>query len=553
MDNRELKIAALGGMQEIGKNMYVYEYGDDIIVVDVGVKFPTEDQLGIDLVIPDTTYLQQNREKIRGFIVTHGHEDHIGALPFVLKDFPEVPIYGSNITTALIMAKLKNNNMKHSNIHNVRSQQVIELGEFKVRFFTVCHSIAGAYGLGITTPVGTVVHTGDFKIDHTPIDSERTDLVELARMGREGVLCLLADSTNAEREGYTASEKIVGMSFDKYFKDWKSRIFIATFSSNIHRLQQIVDTAQKYGRKICFAGRSMVNVKEVSIELGYLKLPEGMEVNIDKVDKLPDDQIVIVTTGSQGENMSGLVRMATNEHKSLDIRKGDMVIVSATPIPGNEKYVSRVVDQLYRKGAIVVGDDLADVHVSGHAKQEELKLIQSLVQPKYFIPMHGEYRMLIKHALLGEEMGVKPENIFILDNGERIEFCKNGTAKRIDNIHTGEIMIDGSGIGDVGNIVLRDRRFLSQDGIFIVVVGIDKKKGIITSGPDVISRGFIYVRESEEMINEAKLVVTKALNAKMEQGMGEWSDLKNAVRNSLRDYLYKETKRNPMILPIIVE
>ena len=552
MKNAKLRIIPLGGVEEIGKNMYAYEYGDDIIVVDCGVAFPTEDMLGIDLVIPDVTYLEKNKNKLKGFVITHGHEDHIGGIPYIIQNFPDVPIYGSNITTALIKIKLKSMGIKHKNMHNVKAKQVIELGEFTIKFINVCHSIAGAFALGITTPVGTVIHTGDFKIDYTPIDGETTDLNEIARFGSEGVLCLLSDSTNAEREGFTQTERIVGSSFDKYFQQDVGRIFIATFSSNIHRLQQIVDSACKYGRKVCFAGRSMLNVKEVSIELGYLKIPDGVEVGFNDLNKLRDNELVVVTTGSQGESMSGLVRMATNEHKKLEIKEGDIVIVSATPIPGNEKFVGRVTNELHRKGAIVVNDDLADVHVSGHAKQEELKLMLSLVKPKYFMPVHGEYRHMAKHAELGRQLGVKPENIFITHNGSCIEFSKSGKAVRSSDVPAGAVMVDGSGIGDVGNIVLRDRKFMSQDGVFIVVVGISKTDGQVVTGPDIISRGFVYVRESEELIEQAKEQVLKAI-AGCKDEFGGWSVMKNAIRDELKDYLYQQTKRSPMVLPIIVE
>lgn len=553
MKHTKLKIIPLGGVEEIGKNMYAYEYGDDIIVVDCGVAFPSEDMLGIDLVIPDTAYLAKNKDRIRAFIITHGHEDHIGGIPYIIRNFKDVPIYGSNITTALIKIKLKSNGVKHRKVHNVKAKQVIELGDFSIKFINVCHSIAGAFALAITTPVGTVIHTGDFKIDYTPIDGETTDLNEFARYGSEGVLCLLSDSTNAEREGFTQTERIVGSSFDKYFQQDVGRIFIATFSSNIHRLQQIVDSAVRYGRKVCFAGRSMLNVKDVSIDLGYLKIPDGVEVSINEIDRLKDNEIVIATTGSQGESMSGLVRMATSEHKKLEIKEGDLVIVSATPIPGNEKFVGRVTNELHRKGAIVVNDDLADVHVSGHAKQEELKLILSLVKPKFFMPVHGEYRHMAKHAELARQLGVKSENIFITHNGSCIEFSKSGKAVRSSDVSAGSIMVDGSGIGDVGNIVLRDRKFMSQDGVFIVVVGISKTDNQVVTGPDIISRGFVYVRESEELIEQAKKEVMKAIDSCNEESFGGWSSIKNEIRLSLKDYLYKQTKRNPMVLPIIVE
>lgn len=553
MKHTKLKITPLGGVEEIGKNMYVYEYGDDIIVIDCGVAFPSEDMLGIDLVIPDTTYLEKNKDRIRALIITHGHEDHIGGIPYIIRNFPNVPIYGSNISTALIKLKLKSNGVKHKGIKNVKSGQSIEVGDFTIKFIKVCHSIAGAFAVAVTTPVGTVIHTGDFKIDYTPIDSETTDLNEFARFGSEGVLCLLSDSTNAEREGFTQTERIVGSSFDKYFQQDRGRIFIATFSSNIHRLQQIVDSAVKYNRKVCFAGRSMNNIKDVSIDLGYLKIPDGIEVDMNHIDRVPDKEIVIATTGSQGENMSGLVRMANSEHKKLEIREGDLVIVSATPIPGNEKYVGRVTNELHRKGAIVVNDDLADVHVSGHAKQEELKLILSLVKPKYFMPVHGEYRHMAKHAELAKLMGVKDENIFITTIGNCIEFSKNGSAARIEDVPSGSVMVDGSGVGDVGNIVLRDRKFMSQDGVFIVVVGISRKGSQIVTGPDIISRGFVYVRESEKLIEQSKKVVIKAIEDATTEDFGGWSEIKNAIRLSMRDYLYKQTKRNPMVLPIIVE
>ncbi len=547
----KLKIIPLGGVDEIGKNMTVIEYGKDILVIDCGMTFPSEDMLGIDLVIPDITYLENNKDRIKAFLFTHGHEDHIGAVPYVLQKI-NAPIYATRLTNALIKVKLEDHKLKNVHLNEVNPGAKINIGCFTVEFIKVCHSIAGACAIAITTPVGIIVFTGDFKIDYTPIDGEPMDLGVFAKLGREGVLCLLSDSTNVERAGYTMSERTVGESFDRYFKQATGRVIIASFASNIHRVQQIVDAAQRYGRKVCFQGRSMIKVAGLATKLGYLNVPDNALIEVDKIDRYDDDQIVIVTTGSQGEPMSGLVRMATKEHKKVDITPGDMVIISASPIPGNEKTVSNVINQLYRKGAVVVYEAMADIHVSGHACREELKLMLALTKPKYFIPVHGEYRHLCKHADLAKSLGIDEKNIFLPGIGNTIEFTKKG-GRQLGNVVSGSVLVDGSGIGDVGNIVLRDRKVLSQDGLFVVVVGICKDTGKMVAGPDIISRGFIYMRESEDMLDGAKEIVRNTINNMDKKQMGDWQSMKSAIRNTLRNHLYDITKRNPMILPIIID
>ena len=548
----KIKIIPLGGLNEIGKNMMAFEYKDDIIIIDCGMSFPEDEMLGIDIVIPDITYLMKNKEKIRGIVLTHGHEDHIGALPYVLKKI-NVPVYGTKLTLGLVDNKLKEHKLNGSiKMETVKPGDEIKLGEFKVEFIRTSHSIADSVCLAIHTVLGTIVHTGDFKIDYTPIDGEPIDFHRLAELGKKGVMLLLADSTNVERPGYTMSERTVGATFENIFRNASRRIIVATFSSNVHRVQQIINAAYKFNRKVSFSGRSMVNVVNVAMDLGYLSAPEEMLIDINDINKYPENEIVVITTGSQGEPMSALSRMAAAEHKKLEIHPGDMVILSATPIPGNEKTVSRVVNQLFEKGANVIYESLADVHVSGHACQEELKLMHSLIKPQFFIPVHGEYRHLIQHAKLAENLGMNSENIFTIENGQVVEVSKEG-ARIAGNVAAGNILVDGLGVGDVGNIVLRDRKHLSEDGLMVVVVTITKENGQLLSGPDIISRGFVYVRESEDLMDEARAVVKTSLQNCQVNEIREWAVLKSAIKDSLRDFLYQKTKRSPMILPIIME
>jgi len=549
--NGKLKIIPLGGVYEIGKNMTVLEYENEILVIDCGLIFPEEEMLGIDLVIPDISYLVRNQEKVKAILITHGHEDHIGALPYVLKQI-NVPIYGTRLSLGLIENKLKEHKITNANLICIKPGDVVDIGCFKVEFIRTSHSISGSVAIAVHTPIGTVVHTGDFKVDYTPIDGEVMDLGKLALLGEQGVLVLMADSTNVERPGYTMSERTVGETFENLFRMAQGRIIVATFASNIHRIQQVIDAAARYNRKVCVSGRSMINVMSVALELGELNIPEGMLIDMDNIDQYAHDEIVLITTGSQGEPMSGLARMATSEHRKLEIVPGDLVVISATPIPGNEKFVSRVINQLFQRGANVIYEALADVHVSGHACQEELKLMHTLVKPKYFIPVHGEYRHLKQHAMLAESLGMPKENIFIAQIGNIVEFTKN-SAKMGGSVTAGSIMVDGLGIGDVGNIVLRDRKHLSQDGLLVVVVTISKESGTLIAGPDIISRGFVYVRESEDLMENARLVVKEVITDCENRKVTEWASIKSNVKDALRDFLYEKTKRNPMILPIIVE
>jgi len=548
---QKLQIIPLGGLSEIGKNMTVIRCGDDILVVDAGLMFPEDEMLGIDLVIPDISYLLENRDLVRGIVLTHGHEDHIGALPFVLKQL-NVPVYGTRLTLGILEARLKENNVVATNLVPVKSGDSITLGCFKVEFIHVSHSIPDSVALAIKTPVGTIVHTGDFKFDHTPVDGKVTEFYRFAELGRQGVLVLLADSTNAERPGFTPSERSVGIAFEEAFLNARERIIIATFSSNVHRIQQAIDTACKFRRKVAVIGRSMINVVNIALELGYLNIPEGVLIDIDQINNYPSSSVVILTTGSQGEPMSALTRMAMSDHKKVEIIPGDTVIISATPIPGNEKMVARTIDYLYRQGAKVVYEASSGIHVSGHASQEELKLMHNLVRPKFFVPVHGEYRHLIKHAELAKELGMPKENIFVLDNGQILEITPDKGAI-IGKVASGKILVDGLGVGDVGNIVLRDRRQLSQDGILIIVVTMDKQRGCCVSGPDIVSRGFVYVRESEQLMEEAKEKVKQALEKCESNNITEWATIKATVRDTLGKYLYERTRRRPMILPIIME
>ena len=549
----KLRVVALGGLNEIGKNMYIYECGNDILVVDSGMAFPDDDMLGIDLVIPDITYLIKNKQKVRAVILTHGHEDHIGGLPYLLKEL-SVPVYGTRLTLGLVECKLKEHGiLAKSQLHCVKQGDRVKIGNFSVEFIHSNHSIPDAVMLAITTPMGTVVHTGDFKIDPTPISGSMIDLGRLGELGKKGVLALLSDSTNVENPGYTLSESKVGITFDEIFSNYKkNRIIVATFASNVHRIQQLINSAKKYGRKLAVSGRSMENIVEVASLLGYIKMPKGMLISIDDIKKYQPHQLVICTTGSQGEPMSALSRMSTSEHKKVEIVKGDLIVISANPIPGNETSVSKVVDELFKRGAEVIYESSNAIHVSGHACQEELKIILGITKPKYFVPMHGEYRHLIQHARLGEQMGVNPDNIFIMDIGQVLEFSGEG-AKIVSTVPSGRILVDGLGVGDVGNIVLRDRQHLAQDGLIVTVISVSSETGAVVGSPDVISRGFVYVRESEDLMEEIRDVVLRAFNDAKKSGIKDWSTLKLKVKHALSGFLYNRTKRSPMILPVIVE
>lgn len=547
-----LKIIPLGGLHEIGKNITVFEYGNDIVLVDCGVAFPEDEMLGIDLVIPDFAYLIKNKDKIRGLVVTHGHEDHIGSIPYLLKEV-NIPIYATKLTAGLIEHKLEEHKLKASTKLNIVKQgQTIVLGKMRVEFIRSCHSIPDSVALAIHTPVGTVVHTGDFKIDYTPIGEEPNNLGRLAELGNKGVLALLSDSTNAERKGFTMSESSVGEVFEKLFFNCRKRIIVATFASNVHRIQQIVDLAVKNQRKIAVCGRSMINVIETAMELGYIDVPKNVFIDIDMIKNYPDEQLVIITTGSQGEPMSALTRMANGEHKKVTLTANDLVIISANPIPGNEKYISRVIDDLMQIGSEVIYSSLADIHVSGHACQEEQKLMLTLVKPKFFVPVHGEYRQLVAHKETAKKLGYDEKDIFLMTNGRVLELNEN-EAKLTTTVPFGKVMVDGLGVGDVGNIVLRDRQHLSQDGLIIVVITMDSSTGEVIAGPDMISRGFVYVRESENLMDDVKAMITIKINETVSNGITDWATLKSIIKDNLRDYIYKETKRNPMILPIIME
>ena len=548
----KLRIVSLGGVDEIGKNMTVFEYEDDIVVVDCGSIFPKEDMLGIDLVIPDVSYLVAKKKNVRAYLLTHGHEDHIGATPYILKQVP-APLYGTKLTLALVDLKLKEYRVPGIPMQVVSPRDEVRIGKyFTAKFIHVSHSIAGACAIALTCPAGTVVVSGDFKVDYTPVDGHVTDLASFAELGERGVLALLCESTNVERAGHTISEKKIGVTFDNQFREAKGRVIVAMFASNIHRMQMVIDCAMRYGRRVCFIGRSMVNVSRVAMQIGELHVPEECIVDVDNIDQYPDNEILVMTTGSQGEPMAGLTRMAYSEHRKLQIRQSDMVIISATPIPGNEKFISRVINQLYRCGATVVYEAMAEVHTSGHARQEELKLMHALVKPKYFIPVHGEYRMLWQHAELAESMGMSRKNIVIPEMGQVIEM--NDTSLSLgEQIPTGGVLVDGLGIGDVGNVVLRDRKHLSQDGLIIVVMAIDRDQGVLVSGPDIISRGFIYVRENEDIIESTREVVRSILLSSGKLDGDEWPALKNRIKDELHRFIYEKIKRNPMILPIIVE
>ena len=543
-----LKVIALGGLEEIGKNMTIFEYEDEIVIVDCGLEFPTDDMLGVDLVIPDTTYLERNKEKIKGIVITHGHEDHIGSIAYFLQKI-NVPIYGTKLAIGLIENKLEEHKLLRSaKLKVVNPGQTINLGKMKVELIRSCHSIPDAVMLAIYTPVGTVLHTGDFKIDYTPINSDSTDLGRIAEIGKKGVLLLLSDSTNAERKGYTMSERTVGAEFDKLFVNCTKRIVVATFASNVLRIQQIVNSAVENGRKIAVCGRSMINTIETARKLGYMDAPENLFIDIDMIKNYPEDKLVIITTGSQGETMSALTRMAAGEHRKVEITPNDLILISATPIPGNEKLVSKVIDDLMQIGAEVIYND---IHVSGHACQEEQKLILALTKPKYFMPVHGEYRQLKAHKETAEMMGVPSENIFMSVNGRILEVNQN-EAKLTSTVPSGKILVDGLGVGDVGSVVLRDRQHLSQDGLIVIVMTMDNNSGEIVAGPDVITRGFVYIKESENLMDDVKRVIREEVQKLEDQGIRDWGTIKSTLKDHIRDYIFQKTKRNPMILPIIM-
>ena len=548
----KLKIIPLGGLGEIGKNLTVYEYGQDILVVDCGLGFPDEELYGIDAVIPDITYLKQNKDRIRGIVITHGHEDHIGALPYVMREL-DVPIYATSLTAGIIELKLEEFDLLYNTqIFTKKAGDRFKLGCFEVEMIHVNHSIADSVALAIKTPIGTVIHTGDFKIDVTPIQGEMIDLARLGQLGKQGVLALLSDSTNVERPGHTDSERKVAEKFDELFKGCEKRIIVTTFASNVQRIQQIVNVAAKYKRKVAVTGRSMENMIKVARELGYMDIPEGVLVELNQIKGQPKDRTVIISTGSQGESMSALYRMAFSEHKQINIDAGDRIIISASAIPGNETTVSKVIDELFHKGAEVIYDRHTDLHVSGHASQEDQKMMLALTKPKFFIPVHGEYRMLCKHAELGRIMGVEPNNIVIAENGSVIELSRK-SIKSVDIVPAGRVFVDGSGVGDVGSIVLRDRKHLAQDGMIVVVLALSGEDSSLISGPEIVTRGFIYEKESEDLFEEMKRVIFESLESCRHQRITDWAGIKSKVRTNLTGYLYKTTKRSPMILPVIAE
>ena len=551
----KLKVIPLGGLHEIGKNITAFEYEDEIMIIDCGVAFPEDDMPGIDLVIPDFSYLVENKDKILGVVLTHGHEDHIGSLPYFFREI-NVPVYGTRLTIGLVETKLREHGlMEQVERINVNAGDTITLGKnFKVEFIRSTHSIADSVAIALTTPAGVVVHSGDFKVDYTPIQGEMIDLQRFAELGKKGVLLFMCESTNVELKGYTMSESNVGSIFRQIFEESKEqRIMVATFSSNIDRIQQIINCAMEHKRKVCVVGRSMSNVVKTAIDLGYLKMDEDTMIDVTEINRYEDNRLVIITTGSQGETMSALSRVASGDHKQIEIKPGDKVIISASPIPGNEKNVYRVINELFKKGADVIYDGLMDVHVSGHARQEEIKLLHALLKPKYVMPVHGEYKMLKQHQQLVMEMGMPKENVFVMANGDVLEINRQGGKILPQAVQSGQVFVDGLGVGDVGNIVLRDRKHLSQDGLMIVVVAMEKYSGNILSGPDIISRGFVYVRESEELMVEAREVVKEALFSISDRNLSDWSYIKTIIKDSLRDFLWRKTKRSPMILPIITE
>ena len=546
-----LKVIPIGGLNEIGKNMTLLEYQNEILIIDCGLSFPDDEMYGIDIAIPDFTYLIANREKIVGMVLTHGHEDHIGAIPYLLKNI-KIPVYGTRLTLGLVENKLKEHNVI-GDLKTIKAGDKITLGHFDIETIRTTHSIADSICLAINTPAGVVFHSGDFKVDYTPVDGEPIDFSRLAEIGKRGVTLMLCDSTNALRPGFTASERVVGQTIENIFRTAKTRIIIATFSSNVHRVQRIIENAVKFGRKVAISGRSMENVVALAIELGYLDIPPGTLVDLKMTRNIPDDKLVIITTGSQGEPMSALARIASGDHKSVKLKKGDMVILSSTPVPGNEKTVSNVVNKLFEKGAEVIYSDIADIHVSGHACQEELKLLHSLIKPKYFMPVHGEYRHLIQHARLAESLGMSKDNIFVMENGEILKFNRHRAAKEDGVVEADAVLVDGLGVGDVGNIVLRDRKMLSESGLIIVVAAIEKESRTVVSGPDIISRGFVYVRENEGLMEEARRVAEEALEKCQDKRIKDWNNMKAHVRDALSGFIYETTKRSPIILPIFLE
>lgn len=552
MNKDSIKVIPLGGLGEIGKNITAIEYNNEIIIIDCGISFPDEDMYGVDLVIPDIRYLLDKKDKVKGMFLTHGHEDHIGAIPYILKQL-NIPVYGTKLTIGLVENKLKEHDLlNHVDLNSVKTGQSIKLENMKIEFIGVTHSIADACGLAIHTPLGVILHTGDFKIDYTPIDGRMTDLNRIATLGKKGVLLLMADSTNVERSGHSISEKTIGETLNRIFTHAKGRIIVATFASNIHRMQQIVNASVMQNRKVVFSGRSMENISQVAMELGYLHIPKEYIVDIDDISKYPNNEITIITTGSQGEPMAGLSRIAYGSHRKIFIEPDDFFIISASPIPGNDKLVSRVINQLFKKGVDVIYEDLEEIHVSGHAYQEELKLIHSLAKPKYFMPVHGEYRHLKHHKDLAIKLGMKPQNVFTLETGQVLEITSEGVNVN-KRVHTGVIFVDGLGVGDVGNIVLRDRRDLAKDGMVTIVVAINRDSYSIVSGPDVITRGFIYAREAEDLINKIKEVSKEEIEKCLEQEILEWQILKTNIKRAIEQLLYHKTKRRPSVFPIIME
>ncbi|MBO5136393.1 MAG: ribonuclease J [Clostridia bacterium] len=550
--NNKVKITPLGGLHEIGKNLTVFEYENDILILDCGLAFPDEDMPGVDMVIPDITYLEKHKNRIRGIVLTHGHEDHIGAIPYVLKQF-NVPIYGTKLTLGILKYKLQEHGILNSTKLNVVNPgESFKLGEMKVEYIRSNHSIADAVAVAIHTPAGVILHTGDFKIDTTPIDGSMIDLARIGELGKKGILALMSDSTNAERPGFTMSERTVGKTFDHIFEGCEKRIFVATFASNIHRVQQIINAAVKFGRKVAVSGRSMENVLSAAIELGYMKIPKNTLIDIDEIGRYPKEKLVIITTGSQGEPMAALSRMAFSGHKKANIEEGDLVIISASPIPGNEKAISNVINELLKHGAEVVYEALADVHVSGHACQEELKIILSLANPRYFIPVHGEYKHLYAHKELARTVGIPNKNILLLENGKQVELSYK-EAKITATVPAGRVLVDGLGVGDVGNIVLRDRKHLSEDGLIVVVVAIDREGHQVVSGPDIISRGFVYVRESEDLMDEMREIAMDTVNMCLDKNALDWNTIKTKLRNEVGGFILNKTKRKPMILPVIMD
>jgi ribonuclease J len=547
-----LRIIPLGGVGEIGKNMYVFEYGDDIVVVDCGLMFPDEEMFGIDLVIPDVTYLRENREKVRAFLITHAHEDHVGGLPYVLPYFPDVPVYASTLARGLLGIKIKEHKLHHNPLLPLDPGDNLEIGPFRVEPFRISHSIPDAMGIAIHTPIGTVVTTGDFKFDHTPVDGRRSDFAMLSRLGEDGVICLLSDSTRAENPGYTLSERTVGETFREIMEPLDGRVIVATFASNIARIQQVLDAANTFERKVAVVGRSMEQNFRIATDLGYLTFPPGQVVGKDQIGSIPAGQIVIATTGSQGEPMAGLARMANRDHRFVEIQPGDTVIISASPIPGNEEYVARTIDNLFKAGANVYYHAVKHAHVSGHASQEELKLMLGLTRPKYFIPIHGEFRMLVQHGRLAVETGVAPENVFIIENGQAVEFYPDGTARRAAPVTSGYVLVDGLSVGDVGEVVLRDRRALASDGMFIVVVTVDKQTGKVVARPEIVTRGFVHGNERDPLMDGAVEHVMAAIESPGDR-TSEVGLLKSQIKDEVSRYLYEQTRRRPLVFPVVVE